>query len=67
MFKLDGIQLDDKVNEYKNLLKAMGALYFANKHTRIVAYIFHHWRILTHQKMQNGIFLFLFIFNSFNF
>ena len=52
LFKLDGIDIEDKSNEYNNLLKAMGALYFANKHTRLLAHTFNNWRNLTHERMQ---------------
>lgn len=47
LFKLDQISLDDKANEYKNLLKAMGALYFANKHAKLVAFLFGRWKECT--------------------
>lgn len=43
-FKLEKIQLEDKANEYKNLLKSMGALYFANHYGNIAATIFNHWK-----------------------
>ena len=43
-FKLDKIQLHDKDNEYKNLLKAMGALYFANRYSKMVPPLFTHWK-----------------------
>ncbi len=43
-FKLDQIQLHDKDNEYKNLLKAMGALYFANRYSKMVPALFSHWK-----------------------
>jgi len=52
MFKLDRIQLEDKANEYKNLLKAMGALYFANKYAKMVTPLFQHW-IEQHQLKNN--------------
>ena len=40
MFKLDQI----KVDEYKNLLRAMGALYFANKYSKVASLLLNHWR-----------------------
>ena len=52
MFKLDQIQLHDKDNEYKNLLKAMGALYFANKYSKLVPPLFTFWKEQTLEAMQ---------------
>eukprot|EP01022_Parablepharisma_sp_SALTPOND_P011952 TRINITY_DN1524_c0_g1_i2.p3 TRINITY_DN1524_c0_g1~~TRINITY_DN1524_c0_g1_i2.p3 ORF type:complete len:664 (+),score=137.59 TRINITY_DN1524_c0_g1_i2:2741-4732(+) len=55
MFKLDRIQLEDKVNEYKNLLKAMGALYFANRYAKMVPPLLNHWRGQLHAKLQEEV------------
>jgi hypothetical protein len=44
MFKLDQINIEDKQNEYKNLLKAMAALYFANRYGKIVPTLFECWK-----------------------
>ncbi len=49
-FKLDKIQLHDKDNEYKNLLKAMGALYFANRYSKMIPTLFAHWK----EQLQAG-------------
>lgn len=51
-FKLDKIQLEDKPNEYKNLLKSMGALYFANHYGNISASVFNHWKEVVHNAQQ---------------
>lgn len=53
MFKLDQIQLNDKENEYKNLLRALGALYFANKHSKLLHPLFSHWKEKWRQKTDN--------------
>eukprot|EP00826_Nyctotherus_ovalis_P041951 TRINITY_DN4275_c0_g1_i1.p1 TRINITY_DN4275_c0_g1~~TRINITY_DN4275_c0_g1_i1.p1 ORF type:complete len:282 (+),score=107.65 TRINITY_DN4275_c0_g1_i1:554-1399(+) len=50
MFKLDQINLEDKQNEYKNLLKAMAALYFANRYGKIVPALFDCWRTKFQEK-----------------
>ncbi len=52
MFKLDQIQLHDKSKEYKNLLKAMGALYFANKYSKLVGPLFSHWKEQLRERCQ---------------
>jgi len=52
LFKLGEINLEDKANEYKNLLKAMGALYYANRHAKLVAGVFSFWKNATAQKIQ---------------
>ena len=51
-FKLDQIQLNDKPNEYKNLLRAMGALYFSNKYKLIMVSLLRHWRERLNEKIQ---------------
>lgn len=50
LFKLQDIKLDDKANEYKNLLKAMGALYYANKNAQFAANAYSHWKDVVFQK-----------------
>ncbi len=52
LFKLDDINLDDKANEYKNLLKAMGALYYANRPTKLVAGLFSYWKAATAEALE---------------
>ena len=54
MFKLDQIQLNDKENEYKNLLRAMGGLYFANKYNKLTRILFATWKERWEQKANNG-------------
>ena len=49
-FKLDQIQVDDKEHEYKNLLKSMGALYFANKYGHLIPILFNCWKEKYHEK-----------------
>eukprot|EP00826_Nyctotherus_ovalis_P004923 TRINITY_DN11093_c0_g3_i1.p1 TRINITY_DN11093_c0_g3~~TRINITY_DN11093_c0_g3_i1.p1 ORF type:complete len:219 (-),score=73.03 TRINITY_DN11093_c0_g3_i1:150-761(-) len=52
-FKLDQIQLDDKENEYKNLLKAMGALYFANRYSKMIQPLFVAWKEKLQEKIND--------------
>eukprot|EP01022_Parablepharisma_sp_SALTPOND_P012964 TRINITY_DN1688_c0_g1_i1.p1 TRINITY_DN1688_c0_g1~~TRINITY_DN1688_c0_g1_i1.p1 ORF type:complete len:765 (-),score=132.35 TRINITY_DN1688_c0_g1_i1:6131-8425(-) len=52
LFKLEEIDLEDKANEYKNLLKAMGALYYANRHAKLVAGVFSYWRAMTEEILR---------------
>ncbi len=52
MFKLDQIDLDDKPKEYQNLLKAMGALYYANRHAKLVARAFATWKARLQEQLQ---------------
>jgi len=47
-FKLDQIDLEDKSREYKNFLKAMAALYFANKYRKLIPNLFSHWNGCLH-------------------
>ena len=54
MFKLDLIQLDDKANEYKNLLKAMGALYFANRYGKMTGPLFNVWKARLQEKLKGS-------------
>ena len=51
-FKLDQIQLDDKEHEYKNLLRAMAALYFANRYNKMVPTLFSYWRCKFQEKIN---------------
>ena len=55
MFKLDKIQLDDKEKEYKSLLKAMAALYFANRYGKIVPVLFECWKTKIQEKLNGQI------------
>lgn len=50
MFKLDQINLEDRQNEYKNLLRAMAALYFANRYGKIVPALFDCWKTKFQEK-----------------
>ena len=52
LFKLNEIDLKDKENEYKNLLKAMGALYYANRSVRLMAELFDHWKTVTAEALE---------------
>lgn len=47
LFKLDEIDLKDRENEYKNLLKAMGALYYANRSAKVISDFFNLWKAAT--------------------
>ena len=53
MFKLDQIDLDDKEREYKNLLKAMAALYFANRYNKMVPSLFNYWKEKLQERIEN--------------
>eukprot|EP00831_Metopus_contortus_P008278 TRINITY_DN13183_c0_g1_i2.p1 TRINITY_DN13183_c0_g1~~TRINITY_DN13183_c0_g1_i2.p1 ORF type:complete len:166 (-),score=50.50 TRINITY_DN13183_c0_g1_i2:70-567(-) len=53
LFKLYKIKLDDKPNEYKNLLRAMGALYYANMGMEWVKGSFNVWKEATLQKIKD--------------
>jgi len=52
MFELDQIQLEDKENEYKNLLKSMAALYFANKYSKMIQPLFNIWKEKFQEKFK---------------
>lgn len=51
-FKLDHIELENRENEYKNLLRAMGALYFTNRYKAMLPFLFSHWRDLLYEKLE---------------
>eukprot|EP00826_Nyctotherus_ovalis_P043910 TRINITY_DN4687_c0_g5_i1.p1 TRINITY_DN4687_c0_g5~~TRINITY_DN4687_c0_g5_i1.p1 ORF type:complete len:440 (+),score=121.39 TRINITY_DN4687_c0_g5_i1:260-1579(+) len=51
-FKLDQVKLEDRENEYKNLLRAMGALYFTNRYKAMLPFLFSHWRDLLYEKLE---------------
>eukprot|EP00826_Nyctotherus_ovalis_P039496 TRINITY_DN3803_c0_g3_i1.p1 TRINITY_DN3803_c0_g3~~TRINITY_DN3803_c0_g3_i1.p1 ORF type:complete len:513 (-),score=157.19 TRINITY_DN3803_c0_g3_i1:615-2153(-) len=47
LFRLDEIDLKDRENEYENLLKAMGALYYANRKVKLTSEFFNYWKAAT--------------------
>jgi len=51
-FKLDRIRVEDKENEYKNLLRAMGALYFTNRYKAMLPFLFAHWKDLLNERPE---------------
>jgi hypothetical protein len=52
LFKLDQIQLEDKESEYKNLLRAMAALYFSNRYIKMIQPLFNIWREKFQEKFK---------------